>query len=249
MPDRPDAIILCGGAGVRLREITGYAPKAMAGISERPFLELLLRQLRRHGYSRVILAVGYRREVIIRHFGGEACGLKLIYSSETRPLGTGGAIRNAVDHLDSDVALIMNGDSYTDVNLDVFLERHRESKADVSLVLSPPDGRDDCGTVRVEEDGSVSSFTEKQGSPEAKYINAGVYLLPQWLLRNIPQRVNVSLEQDLMALWLEEGRHVHGFISLSRCIDIGTPERYRAAQAILTNAETGKDAPHREGQL
>src|ERR1017187_4110469 len=120
MTSVPDAIVLCGGAGLRLRSVTGTAPKSMSSIDGRPFLELLLRQLRRYGFQRVILAVGYEREVIYSHFGETAFGLKLTYPAESSPLGTGGALRNALGAVESETALIMNGDSYTDVDLSRF---------------------------------------------------------------------------------------------------------------------------------
>src|SRR5437879_3618271 len=85
----PDALVLCGGAGLRLRPVTGGGPKPMAVIQGRPFLELLLRQLRRSGFEKVILAVGYRQEEIRQYFGGRPFDLNLTYSLESWPLGTG----------------------------------------------------------------------------------------------------------------------------------------------------------------
>src|SRR5215471_14932402 len=109
MPSMPDAILLCGGAGVRLRSITGEAPKPMASIGGRPFLELLLKQLRRNDFARAILAVGYKKDAIRSYFGDRAFGLRLEYAAESFPLGTGGALRGAADLVASDAALIMNG--------------------------------------------------------------------------------------------------------------------------------------------
>src|SRR5262252_1483251 len=102
MPSTPDAIVLCGGAGLRLRSIISNAPKGMADIAGRPFLELLLRQLHRHGSRRVILAVGYGKNAIRSYFGDQAFGLHLVYSEEPSPLGTGGALRKAVDLVNAD---------------------------------------------------------------------------------------------------------------------------------------------------
>ena len=88
MPSVPDAIVLCGGAGLRLRSVTGDAPKSLANIGGRPFLEILLSQLRRHGFQRVILAVGYQRDLIREHFGdGGAFGLAVNYSIEVGAAG------------------------------------------------------------------------------------------------------------------------------------------------------------------
>src|SRR6185312_11301036 len=115
MLNAPDVIILCGGAGTRLRSVT-EGPKAMASVAGRPFLELLLRQLRRWGFERVVLAVGYQHEAIRSHFGAKAVGLDLLYSSELIPLGTGGALRNAAELVASDPAIVLNGDSSTDAD-------------------------------------------------------------------------------------------------------------------------------------
>ena len=95
-----DAIILCGGAGLRLRPITGAGPKSLAQVSGRPFLETLLRQLQRHGFQRVILAVGYAAADIQAYFGESFGGMNVEYSNEATPLGTGGAVRNAAGWLD-----------------------------------------------------------------------------------------------------------------------------------------------------
>src|SRR5215469_18199337 len=124
MPSMPDAVLLCGGAGLRLRSVIGNTPKGMANVSGRPFLELLLRQLRRHGFDRAVLAIGYGGEAIRSYFGDQAFGLQLAYSVESCPLGTGGALRNAADMIESDDVLIMNGDSYTDANLQALVVDH-----------------------------------------------------------------------------------------------------------------------------
>src|SRR5262252_9230661 len=97
MPSMPDPVLLCGGAGLRLRSVIGNTPKGMANVSGRPFLELLLRQLRRHGFERAILAIGYGGDAIHSYFGEQAFGLQVAYSAESCPLGTGGALRYAVD--------------------------------------------------------------------------------------------------------------------------------------------------------
>src|SRR5947209_4631928 len=106
MPETPDAVILCGGAGTRLRSVHANSPKSMAEIAGRPFLELLLKQLHRHGFERVILALGYQGDAIRAYFGERMCGVKIIYSAERLPLGTGGAVRNAA-HLISSASVLI----------------------------------------------------------------------------------------------------------------------------------------------
>jgi D-glycero-alpha-D-manno-heptose 1-phosphate guanylyltransferase len=236
MPEPPNAIVLCGGAGLRLRPVIGQRPKPMADVSGRPFLEIVLQQLRRNGIERVILAVGYKREAIQRHFHDRAFGLDVVYSIETEPLGTGGALRHAVDLVESESVLALNGDSYTDTDLTAFANRHCEWRTDVSVVVVPPDGRGDCGSVRLAEDGTVLSFQEKPGSRDGAYINAGIYFISRRLLREIPQG-NSSLEQELVPRWLQQGKLMRGFIHSGSCLDIGTPERYRSAQDLLAQTE------------
>jgi NDP-sugar pyrophosphorylase family protein len=233
----PDAIILCGGAGLRLRSITGDGPKAMAQIADRPFLELLLRQLRRHRLRRIILAVGYRKETILRYFGDEFLGLNLLYSHEPFPLGTGGALQHAACMVESDFALVLNGDSYTDVNLNQFVEDHDASNADASLLVVKADGRNDCGSVLMDGSGWIREFREKVSSSESAYVNAGIYVLSRSLLIGIPAAVQVSIEKELFPGWLRENKRLRAALYSGECVDIGTPERYRMAQAVLATAE------------
>ena len=249
MPKMPDALLLCGGAGLRLRSVIGDGPKGMAEVAGRPFLELLLRQLQRHGFKRVILAVGYQQDVIHSHFGECSFGLQLVYSAESSPLGTGGALRNAADLIESENVLIMNGDSYTEVDLGKFLADCREAKADGSVVVVPADGRRDCGFVLIHEDGVVSSFEEKQAPLHAPYVNAGVYILSRQMLYEIPAGVQISLERSLLPRWLQQGRYIKGLIYSETDRYIGTPERYRDAQSILANVEADVCTSQSEGRL
>jgi NDP-sugar pyrophosphorylase family protein len=243
MLNTPDAIVLCGGAGLRLRTITGDVPKSMADVANRPFLELLLRQLRRHRFERVILAVGYRQDVIRSHFGERAFGLYLTYSAESSPLGTGGALRKAADLVESKSVLIMNGDSYTDADLREFVADYRESKSDASVIVVPADGRADCGTVLVDGRGRLAGFAEKQNTFHSPYVNAGIYLIASRIVQDIPPGLQTSLEKELFPQWLREGRHVRAFVCPQRCVDIGTPDRYMNAQDILATVEMNGDLP------
>jgi NDP-sugar pyrophosphorylase family protein len=210
----------------------------MANIAGRPFLELLLSQLRRHGFQRAILAVGYQNEVIRSHFGDRAFGLHLAYSTESSPLGTGGALRKAAELVQSGSVLIMNGDSYTDADLPGFVADHGKSKADASVLIVPADGRSDCGSVQVDGNGKLASFLEKQGAFCWPYSNAGIYMMSRQMLYEIPSGLEVSLEQELLPQWLKQGKCIKGFFCRSKCIDIGTPERYRRAQDLLADVET-----------
>jgi len=243
MPSLPDAVVLCGGAGTRLRSVTGAAPKSMATVAGRPFLELLLTQLSRSGFRRVVMAVGYQKEVIREHFGPVFLGLQLVYSEESTPLGTGGALGLAAPLLETDLALVMNGDSYTDVDLGQFVTAHTASGSEITLAVVPADGRTDCGSVFADATGTLSGFAEKQEGSGAPYINAGIYLLPKSLLLKTPAGQQFSLERELLPGWLKDGRSIRVFVGQNVCVDIGTPERFQAAQQVLANAERNAAKP------
>src|SRR5215470_1310427 len=205
MHNAVDAIILCGGAGTRLRSVTGDAPKSLACIGERPFLEILLSQLRRFHIERVVLAVGYQKDLICSHFGEEWFGLTMRYAIESKPLGTGGALRNALELIASDSILIMNGDSYTDADLSSFSVDYQKANVDVSVLLVPVDGRTDCGVVSVNSDCTIRGFKEKQSSLGNNYVNAGVYMASKRILAEIQPDVRASLEAELFPRWIGEG--------------------------------------------
>ncbi|HEY0704512.1 MAG TPA: nucleotidyltransferase family protein [Candidatus Acidoferrales bacterium] len=232
-----DAIVLCGGAGTRLRSVTGEAPKSLAAIGDRPFLDILVNQLRRHGFERVILAVGYQRDLIRSHFASRSHDLSLEYSIESTPLGTGGALRNAADLVKSAAVLIMNGDSYTDADLSSFVAQHRESRADVSVIVVPTDGRVDCGLVAVDPQGRVLGFKEKQSASGMQYVNAGIYVVDKKILYEMPPNQRISLEEEVFPRLLAQGKNIRSFHHSGLCIDIGTPERYLSAQETLANVE------------
>ncbi len=237
MPSVADAIVLCGGAGTRLRSVTGDAPKSLATIGDRPFLDILIDQLRRHGFEHVILAVGYQGDLIRSHFDSRALDMSLEYSIESTPLGTGGALRNAVDFVKSEAVLIMNGDSYTDADLSGFVAGHCQSQADLSVLVVPTDGRVDCGLVSVDPAGRVLGFKEKQFASGMQYVNAGIYMVAKKILYEMPLNQRVSLEEELFPRWLAAGKNIRAFHHSGRCVDIGTPERYLLAQETLANVE------------
>ena len=232
-----DVIILCGGAGLRLRSVTGDGPKSMAQVAGSPFLEIPVRQLRRHGFQRVILAVGYAASAIQSHFGQSFSGIVVEYSEEASPLGTGGALSNAAPHVKSKDCLIMNGDSYTDVDLGRFAADHRESEADVSVVVVPVDERGDVGSILLDGDNQIVKFVEKERPVLGAYLNAGIYMMSKEILSRIPPGHPVSLETELFPLWIRQGHKIRAYIHYGNCVDIGTPERYQTAQGVLSGFE------------
>ena len=228
----PTAVVLAGGRGTRLRSVVSDRPKVLAPVRGRPFLAHLLDRLDAARVWDVVLATGYQAEQIRAAFGGRHRGLRLHYSEEPQPLGTGGALARALPLATSDPVLVLNGDSLCAVDLDDLRRTHEDAAAAGTLVVTgvPDAGR--YGSVEVGRDRRILHFREKEGSGIAGLVNAGVYLLSQRLLSSIPRNVALSLERDLLPGWIEVGLVAH--VTDAPLLDIGTPEAYAAAQIVPT---------------
>jgi D-glycero-alpha-D-manno-heptose 1-phosphate guanylyltransferase len=222
-------MVLAGGFGTRLGELIGHRPKPLAVIHGRPFLDLLIDDLVAQQITRIILCVGYLREQIISRYRARS-DAEFLFSEETVPLGTGGAVRGAAGLVRSDLVLILNGDSFCKVRFSDFLAFHESKRADISMVVSDPGGRTDGGSVDVADDGRILRFVEKSAAVDrTPLINAGIYLMPKSLPTTWTFPAPFSLESDVFPRAAVDG-HCFGFRVNSEVIDIGTPERYREAQ-------------------
>ncbi len=226
-----EAIILVGGQGTRLKSVVSDVPKPMAPIRETPFLQYVLDDLAAQGVTRVILSTGYRHEVVEAYFGTSYQSLNVAYSVEETPLGTGGAIRKALQQVTQPDVLVLNGDTLFRVNLSAMNEFHRTHRADLTLALKT---MSDCSRYgRVEtEDHRVTQFKEKMvGQPGS--INGGVYLLNESVfpvLEQLPEKF--SFEKDFLEAHYRSLR-VLAYLSDAYFIDIGIPEDFARAQREL----------------
>jgi len=225
------AVILAGGLGTRLRSVMSDRPKVLAEIHGRPFLSYLLDQLADAGVQHVVLCTGYKAEAIRTQFGDSYGSLALTYSQETMPLGTGGALRQARPHLHGDSVLMLNGDSYCAADLGAFLEGHRGSRAEASLLLAEVSDTGRFGRVDLGDEGTILGFAEKAAGGGPGWINAGIYLLGQKVLQALPETTPLSLERDVFPAWVGHG--LRGFCSPGWFIDIGTPESYATAARLF----------------
>ncbi|MFA5844078.1 MAG: D-glycero-beta-D-manno-heptose 1,7-bisphosphate 7-phosphatase [Coriobacteriia bacterium] len=226
-----DALILAGGLGTRLGELTRETPKPMLPAGGVPFLEHVVWNLRRHGIDRVRFSVGYRAEAVRAHFGdGSAFGVEATYTVEDEPLGTGGGFRLAAADMDADEMLVINGDTLFDLNyLDLALA-WRDSGADAALALREVDDVARYGRVRL--DGArVAGFDEKDAAGGPGLVNGGVYALRRSLAAELPDGRS-SLERDLFPRLASEGR-LAGRGYRGWFIDIGLPETLAEADAAM----------------
>ena len=225
------AFVLCGGGGTRLRPVLADRPKSMAPISATPFLQLLLERLRSQGVDDVILGTGYMAEKIETYFGsGSKLGIRLRYSRENEPLGTGGALKLA-EPLISDPVLVLNGDSYVEWSLVPMLELFAAKDAEMVIVLQAVADVTRYGSVALDHHGRITQFLEKGVRGGPGLINAGVYLLRKQIVCDLPAGGPISLERDVFPGLLDRG--VYGLICTRLFIDIGIPDDFKRAQALL----------------
>jgi D-glycero-alpha-D-manno-heptose 1-phosphate guanylyltransferase len=230
--DKVTAAILAGGLGTRLRSRIADRPKVLALVHGRPYLSYLLQQLADTGVRHVVLLTGYLAEQVRSAFGDSYAGLQLTYSSEPSPLGTAGALRQALPHLLSPTILLLNGDSFCETSLAGFWDFHDRSSADISVVLTRLEDCSRFGRVQVAPDGRVVCFEEKTQAGGAGWINAGIYLIQRELIEEIPLGRPLSLERDLFPGWVGR-KHFCGFARGGRFLDIGTPESYAQTEAFF----------------
>lgn len=223
--------ILAGGLGTRLREVVADKPKVLAEVNGRPFLTYLLDQLAGAGIRRVVLCTGYLAERVTHVLGDHYYGIELLYSEETSPLGTGGALRLALPMLSSDPVLVMNGDSFCDADLSWFWKQHNNSMAKVSLTLAHVADVSRYGSVILASDNAITHFAEKGNQKREGLINAGIYLLARSVIESIPKGQAVSIEQAVFPSLIGYG--LYGFSQAVQFIDIGIPADLSAATKLF----------------
>ncbi len=226
------AVLLVGGMGTRLRSVVPSTPKPMASVGDRPFLELLVRQLRYQGIRRLVMCTGYRAQQIEQELGdGRSLDITIEYSREAHPLGTAGAVKFAEPLLqDARDFLVMNGDSFMEMDFGSLIGFHRQSGGIASMAVFRTKNEMRYGTVQVTPDGLVTGFAEKTEADPKGLVNAGVYIFNRRILELIPDGP-VSLERDVFPKLLPH--KVYALEQHGVFIDIGTPEDYARAQELF----------------
>jgi len=240
-PSEIQAVILAGGLGTRLKSVVSDKPKVLAKVLDRPFLSYLLEQVSSAGIQEAILCTGYMAGQVKDRFGEAYGHLRVLYSTEDKPLDTGGALRFALSHLWSDTVLVMNGDSYTDVDLSVFADWFFRKDGQAALILTKVPDTARYGRVTINQDEQVTAFDEKGTGSGSGWINAGIYLMKKSLIASMPSGRPYSLEREFFPSLA--GKKLFGFRSVGRFIDIGTPTSYKAAKEFFASTEPRTNCP------
>lgn len=225
-----EAIILAGGFGTRLKGVTGDVPKPLAPVGGRPFLEYLLEHIVQSGIGKVIMAVGYKFESIMDHFGEKYNDIDIAYSVESEPLGTGGAILQAVGSVTEESCLVVNGDTFFPFDMKLFQKASEDGDFRITVALKEMMNFDRYGTVETEGN-RIVSFHEKKYC-EQGMINAGAYIVDKaWLKTCAPGKV-FSFEKEILETHVGSGL-IGYYLSDAWFIDIGIPEDYEKANREL----------------
>lgn len=224
-----EVIILAGGFGTRLSQAVKDVPKPMAPIKGTPFLAYVLNYLSRFDVQKIILATGHKSEIIEKYFGNNYKGIDIIYSVEKKPLGTGGAMKEALRYCKNKNVVVLNGDTFFDVNLEKIMDFHRKENSRFTVAIKKMFNFSRYGTVEFEKN-TILKFNEKKQTREG-YINGGVYIIARTIFDDIKKEV-FSIEKDYMEKSANKGK-IKCFKSDGYFIDIGIPEDYYKANNEL----------------
>ena len=232
------ALILAGGKGTRLAELTkNLIPKPMVAIDGKPILERAVMQLKRYGVTDIFISVGFLNEKICDYFGnGEKFGVKIEYIIENEPLGSGGALFFVKDKIKSDL-IVCPGDVIFDVNFNKLVEYHRQKNALITLLAHPNLHPYDSDLIMTDEKMRVTEINKKNSERNFFYknlVNAGIFVLSPDTLSFFKELKAVNMEHDFVSSFIEGGR-VFAYKSAEYVKDVGTMERFFAAEKDLKN--------------
>lgn len=220
------AIVLAGGLGTRLYPVLKDLPKPMVPVGNQHFLEIILELMKKNGFMDFIFCVCHMAEKIINYFGdGSRAGVKISYSIEDCPLGTGGAIgllRNVI----KETFCVLNGDTYQELDLQRCIAQHQASEAIGTMTVAKVRDSSRYGQVLTYPDGYVSGFMEKGTGIQEGLINAGLYILEPAVFDYIPQNKFVSFEKDVLPAILEDHKKIGTYRDVDHFFDIGIPADY-----------------------
>lgn len=233
------AVILAGGLGTRIRSAIGDKAKALASVEGVSFLEMFLDLLRKAGIGRAILLTGFDASAVEDEAGRLSdADFTVDWLREDTPLGTGGAVRNALDILPADGPfLVMNGDTWIDVDPAALIAGHKASGAEVTIAATPMDDCADYGSLDVDDDNRLRAFREKM--PGRGMVNAGIYVLTRAAVAGLPVTTPLSMERDVFPALLTEGRFIAVTPLAGPFYDIGTPDRLTTFRDLVRDGRLG----------
>lgn len=229
-----ETIILAGGLGTRLQNVVKNMPKPMADINGKPFLDFVLNFLHQQGVKHAVLAVSYKYELIQQYFKNTYKSISLSYSIEETPLGTGGALKQALNLCSEEEIFVCNGDTFFEVNLTKLLQcKHKSQESKLCVALKKMRNFDRYGRVELDEKGFITAFREKEFC-KIGLINGGIYLLNNTIFTNFTDEQALNSEkkfsfEDFLQKYFKS-LQARACVFDDYFIDIGVPEDYGKAR-------------------
>ena len=230
------AVILAGGEGTRLRPLTEKMPKPMIPVAGRPCVEYSIMSLVRGGFRDMVITTGYLSDKLIRNIGhGKDVGARVLYSFESEPAGTAGAVKMICPFLESPF-VVLHGDTLTSIDIRAIYDDHVKSKAVVTMAVTEVDDPSEFGVVEIDGDGFIKSFQEKPSREEARsnLINAGIYVINKEIMDAVPEYTKYDFAKQLFPMLLAEGRKMKAHKISGTWLDIGRPaDLHKANLAVV----------------
>jgi len=234
------AVILAGGEGTRLKEVSGDLPKPMVPVLGKPLLQYLIEQCVEYGISNIKLLVSYKKEVIENYFGdGSKYGASIQYLVEDIPRGTAGALIDALPELDEQF-IVIYGDTFFDIDLGAFWAFHQKRAGDASIFIHPNDHPYDSDIVEIDPNLQVQQIHlyPHDNQWRQNLVNAAVYIMN----KNALQGINLlsrkpDIAKELFPMMLESKKKLYGYISTEYIKDMGTPERLSKVEMEINSGK------------
>jgi NDP-sugar pyrophosphorylase family protein len=241
------ALILAGGFGTRLRPLSCTRPKMLFPIANRPLLDWVLEGLAESGVTKTVLAVNYMADMIKKNFGLSRYGMKLVYASEPKPLGTGGAIKNAEKALnqDDEPFFVLNGDILSSIDYSKLYLMHKNHRSEATIALREVEDPSRFGVAELTGENQIRRFVEKPRKDEtsSRLINAGVYVLNHSVFDLMESGKKISIEREVFPKLVHKGS-LYGYTFNDLWIDIGKPNDYIDANKLILEEIAKKKAPN-----
>ncbi len=237
-------IILCGGLGTRLSLLITDRPKVLTPIAGKPFIQHVIKWLKKYDYQEVIFCISYQADQIVKFIGsGKDLGIKALYSPNPQSAGTGGAIKIACDKFikKKDDVLVINGDTLFDINLNKFADFHNQNKSFITIGLSHVLDVYRYGQIETSSNYQILRFKEKgtpdESTPKAGLVNGGIYLFGSDAVKELNKfGRSFSIETDYFPSLINKQKFF-GYVSDTTHYDMGTPSGYRRTDKFLAGHE------------
>jgi len=225
------AVVMAGGEGSRLRPLTSGVPKPLVPVVGKPVMEHILRLLRKHGITDVVVTLQYLGSAIRDYFGdGSDFGVDITYVVEDAPLGTAGSVKNAQEYL-TEPFIVISGDALTDIDLGAVMQYHREKGASATIVLTSVANPLEFGVVITNPDGTIKRFLEKPswGEVFSDQVNTGIYVIEPEVLDLLSPGAVVDWSGDVFPKMLTNAMPLYGYPAPGYWCDIGNIQTYYQA--------------------